>query len=463
MATDIEVTALTGNASAGQIAWIATAPPPAGFADLSYMRAAKIEVWTSTTNNRANATKLGESDIGLVIQAGLAANTTRYAWARAVDEAGNVSDWFPASATGGRVATTLSTAPGPNSVGTDELKDDAVTPQKMSVTQLSAITANMGTVIGGTFRTAGSGARVEMSSSGSYPARFVVFNSSGQRVAELGALGTAPLIVDSSSLAGAITGSFSGSLLPVFFITNESAGVALWGRSMAAGSNAHGIRGAGGPESSGGRGLVGVASASGGYAFYAERGPYGPFTGSHDAFIQKGNPVDVGDIVRVERVMIKSSETINDAIPEVKRSSAAKDKAVFGVVSLRQSFDRAAILGGLPLDLAAADSTDPLINSTPMRRLLEKSYDRCVVNAIGEGLMNVCGRGGNIEIGDYICTSTMPGKGMRQTSSLTLVGATIVSVADDTLRNFTVAKAMEAVTFASPDEVKLIACTYHCG
>jgi hypothetical protein len=43
----------------------------------------------------------------------------------------------------------------------------------------------------------------------------------------------------------------------------------------------------------------------------------------------------------------------------------------------------------------------------------------------------------------------MPGKGMKQD--------------DDIVRNYTVAKSREAVTFSSPEEVKQIACIYLCG
>jgi hypothetical protein len=43
----------------------------------------------------------------------------------------------------------------------------------------------------------------------------------------------------------------------------------------------------------------------------------------------------------------------------------------------------------------------------------------------------------------------MPGKGMKQD--------------DDLMRNYTIAKSRENVTFASPTEVKMIACTYHAG
>jgi hypothetical protein len=71
------------------------------------------------------------------------------------------------------------------------------------------------------------------------------------------------------------------------------------------------------------------------------------------------------------------------------------------------------------------------------------------MNALGEGQISVCGEGGDFEAGDYVTTSSMPGKGMRQ--------------ADDVQRNYTVAKVREAVQFDSPDQVKLVACIYLCG
>ena len=78
-----------------------------------------------------------------------------------------------------------------------------------------------------------------------------------------------------------------------------------------------------------------------------------------------------------------------------------------------------------------------------------RTHDLADINALGEGQINVCGEAGNIEPGDLIVTSSMPGKGMKQ--------------ADDLIRNYTVAKAREAATFDSPDQVKQIACIYLCG
>ena len=71
------------------------------------------------------------------------------------------------------------------------------------------------------------------------------------------------------------------------------------------------------------------------------------------------------------------------------------------------------------------------------------------MNSVGEGQVNVCGENGNIEIGDLIVSSSTTGKGMKQD--------------DDIIRSCTVAKAREAVTFASASTVKQIACIYLCG
>jgi len=77
------------------------------------------------------------------------------------------------------------------------------------------------------------------------------------------------------------------------------------------------------------------------------------------------------------------------------------------------------------------------------------TYRSIGINAIGEGKINVCGQGGNINIGDFICASDTQGKGMKQS--------------DDLFHSYTVAKSRENVTFSSASEVKQIACIYMGG
>ena len=72
-----------------------------------------------------------------------------------------------------------------------------------------------------------------------------------------------------------------------------------------------------------------------------------------------------------------------------------------------------------------------------------------IINALGEGQVLICDEGGNINTGDYICTSSIEGHGMKQD--------------DDLLHNYTVAKAMESIDFTDNEGPRLIACTYHCG
>jgi hypothetical protein len=64
-------------------------------------------------------------------------------------------------------------------------------------------------------------------------------------------------------------------------------------------------------------------------------------------------------------------------------------------------------------------------------------------------MVNVCGESGDLEVGDLIVSSSIPGKGMKQE--------------DDIIRSYTVAKVRENVTFTDPTEVKMVACIYLCG
>jgi hypothetical protein len=69
--------------------------------------------------------------------------------------------------------------------------------------------------------------------------------------------------------------------------------------------------------------------------------------------------------------------------------------------------------------------------------------------AVGEGMLNVCGEGGDISNGDLIVTSSIKGKGMKQVDGIVM--------------NYTVAKARGNHTFTSATEVKMIPCIYLCG
>jgi len=195
-----------------------------------------------------------------------------------------------------------------------------------------------------------------------------------------------------------------------------------------------------------------------GYAFLSSGcAIYGPFTGGHDAYIHPDENIEIGDIVVDTEIIAKPS--VSETITKVTLSSIPNQKSVVGVYS--------SFMGKGNLSTAPGAITEPRTSNVDSNSELSGNlsflidpvkpeyidthlnFNYIVINALGEGLVNVCGEGGDIEIGDLITSSSIPGKGMKQ--------------ADDIIRNYTVAKSREAVTFSSPTEIKQIAVIYHCG
>ena len=141
-----------------------------------------------------------------------------------------------------------------------------------------------------------------------------------------------------------------------------------------------------------------------------------------------GHPTEIEDMSGILQGMILKStgevfhrQDISNAWVKTEITTTVKDKAVVGVFNKEWGTE-----------------------------------NRYLYNAIGEGQILVTDSGGNIETGDYICSSDRLGHGMLQD--------------DDILHNYTVAKATESVdwsTIAINESLgyksKLIACTYHCG
>lgn len=161
------------------------------------------------------------------------------------------------------------------------------------------------------------------------------------------------------------------------------------------------------------------------------------FTGAHPGVLDRADKIAVGDILVDSRVVSKLD--ISNTISVVRTSTTKNQKGVIGIFS------------GENTTMPAALTADGSIGSGPDPKFADLlgSHKIVDINAVGEGQINVCGEGGDLEIGDLIVTSSMPGKGMRQ--------------ADDIVRSYTVAKCRERVTFASPTEVKMVACIYLCG
>jgi hypothetical protein len=147
----------------------------------------------------------------------------------------------------------------------------------------------------------------------------------------------------------------------------------------------------------------------------------------------------------------KTLPTINESLPKITLSSKKNQKNVFGVVSDSEDLN--------------SDRREYAIGAfvTIFDKKMTKDDTRVVVNSLGEGGIWVIDQSGDLENGDYITTSDVPGYGMRQD--------------DDILRNYTVAKITENCNFdnISKNRIKnitfngkqyravFVGCTYHCG
>jgi hypothetical protein len=180
-----------------------------------------------------------------------------------------------------------------------------------------------------------------------------------------------------------------------------------------------------------------VHSQSGEGKHYAVDG-LGPFTGFHDALmplplLAGDYTPQVGDIA-VDDELVEAPDVNNALFTAAPCSEVGEDGAI-GIISETMELDDAANLG------YAAWWT------------YQHTHMRAQVNGVGEGQVNVCGRGGNLTRGDLIVCSDLPGKGQRQE--------------DRVVRSNTVARVRlpkgGSVVFSHPDEVKMVPCVYLCG
>jgi hypothetical protein len=141
---------------------------------------------------------------------------------------------------------------------------------------------------------------------------------------------------------------------------------------------------------------------------------------------------------------------INESLPIIKLSAIDNDKAVFGVLSDRKD--------------NASTNTDGTTETDSNPLFGTGLYDRVRINSIGEGAIWISNINGNIDNGDYITSSIIPGMGKKQN--------------DDILHNYTVAKSTmpcsfqlnnsnyNCVEFTFKNAIyrkAFIGCTYHCG
>lgn len=200
-------------------------------------------------------------------------------------------------------------------------------------------------------------------------------------------------------------------------------------------------------------GAAGRIGTSDGYDFYADGSGtnYGPFTGAHDALAPNGTEFTPGDMVVDVECLARNG--LSNTICLVEPSSKANQAGVVGVfvrvINHLNSTYPAVFVDGYTQGVDPTGRYTSTRNLTDRYHELKDDYQVLSMNALGEGQINVCGEGGAISVGDLIVSSSITGKGMKQ--------------GDNIVRNYTVARSREAVTFSSPSEVKQIACIYLCG
>lgn len=162
------------------------------------------------------------------------------------------------------------------------------------------------------------------------------------------------------------------------------------------------------------------------------------FTGYHACLIDDNPELKEGLIVSSTGKIWMKKVSVSQATPKVRVSAIADDKNVFGVIG----------------------NVKPQSYEGYVKSNGKQDSEACIsVNSIGEGRVWVTNINGNVECGDYITSSIIPGYGKRQD--------------DDILRSCTVAKCTEEVNWEDVSEgiehdgvmykCYLVACTYHCG
>lgn len=359
----------------------------------------------------------------------------------------------------------------------------------LKVGQLSAISAIMGTLTAGTINTGSGSALLAMGSDSNgsvwrltrlaatlLPPAYIIDNAPSGAPDSLWLNSTRPVQSYNPALEYDGNGIFvapNGNQAANFSDPNTVSKTALFAiqgqryegqmvvSAYGMGHGQHGIRirhYTNVPSSGGVLNASAICATEGGAAFYAETGGYGPFTGVHDGIILNYVTPEIGDILVDVQLIAKNG--VSDTLYEVGLSTQSMSVAI-GIFasSIPLSSKVPAALIDKENTIAYDPVYDPITGELvsesyknppkPEYELIKDEYNLANVNAVGEGQVNVCGENGNIQAGDLIVTSSTLGKGMKQS--------------DDIIRNYTVAKARESVTFSSPDEVKMIACVYLCG
>jgi hypothetical protein len=353
----------------------------------------------------------------------------------------------------------IPTSPRGTKIDTNGIYTGTLTATQVNAVAIDAASISTGVLTGRTIQTASSGKRSAMYASDyaitNLAGEFHCWDNTGSGEEEIASIG---LNLVGTDYHIAIFGTLTSTNNNVGALIQSGSNVALMAKSAAGeailANSTDNYAAVVGTCSGSGAGVIGSSTTGHGviglgltadasiFDFYAggNAANYGPFTGAHEVLIDITSTFTLGDIYCDVDVIYKSN--MSNCITIASKSSQINCNTVIGVLSGCSNFNMTSVPSGLKL-------RDPL-NAPPNYELLNTQYFVGIVNALGEGQINICKDGGNILAGDYICTSSRIGKGMKQS--------------DDLLHNYTVAKARESVTWLeNEDDIRTIACTYHCG
>lgn len=321
---------------------------------------------------------------------------------------------------------------------------------------ITSPTITGGTITGSVFQTGTTGQRFQLNVGGNNYAEF--YDSGNVLRAKMGVATVGSFTSHIYAL------NTSASSYGVYGKNNATGGVGVYGvcdtvsnGAGIAGDGYNGSRGVAGYSSSD-RGVHGTSdtyigvygqgnTATTSWDFYAGGSGvnYGPFTGAHDGVVSSDFVAVLGDIVCDRGIVARKN--ISNTIAKVDYATFPMDATAIGVIVGHSDItDR-----NMPTALIVKDEAkDSLAEYIEPLADLQAKYKRVAFNAVGEGLINVCNEGGDIQAGDYICTSSVKGKGMKQD--------------DGVCRNYTVARARESASWDNDnDAFKQIACIYLAG
>ena len=171
---------------------------------------------------------------------------------------------------------------------------------------------------------------------------------------------------------------------------------------------------------------------------------------------------DISSVPRRDGIVHHGKDGIgvSCALPIVTLSRGARDKAVFGVIASTEDDEMHRINR---TGYESERGTSRVYRSGALNVIVAKETgdQRIIVNQAGEGALWVCDLNGGVEIGDYVCSSHVPGLCMRQDDDLrrscTVAKVTMPCTFNESCQDY------ETVTFTFEGQMRkasLLACVY---